>query len=127
MKTKSALGGMIILAFISGCALLASAGNIDPRTARWIGFVLVTFFIFLFMWSASGFFLILLCRAISKRSCVGVSLRRALFFSLAVVSGLYLQRFELLGWWNIALIVFLVIFIEIFFVSKEDEGAGCCD
>jgi len=84
MKTKSALGGMIILAFISGCALLASAGNIDPRTARWIGFVLVTFFIFLFMWSASGFFLILLCRAISKRSCVVIKKGVIFFFGSCV-------------------------------------------
>lgn len=111
---------MIITTFIFACVLLVALGNINPRTAQWTGFVLVTASIFLFVASFIGTFLLSLRRIRKKDKPLARSLRQASFFSIAVIVALYLQRFDLLSWWNMALLVGLVILIEIFFISKED-------
>ena len=55
-----------------------------------------------------------------KDRSMAVIMRQASFLSLVVVLAMYLQRFELLTWWNVVVLIALVVLIEVFFIGKEE-------
>ena len=95
--------------------------KIDPRATQWIGFVAVTAALLLFFWSLFGALLLGHRTWRKKNLGVIVSLRQASFFSILVVVALYLQKFDLLSWWNIGIMVAIVALLEIYFIGKERE------
>jgi len=120
MQNKRALIGMAITTVLFAGLLFAGLVRVDPRTAQWTGFVFVTIAMILFLWAAIGAVL-LAGRAIRKKDrAIAVSLRQSSFLSLVVVIALYLSRFSLLTWWNVAILIVLVVLIEVFFIGKEE-------
>ncbi len=122
MQIKSAFIGMISTTFIFAGVLFIGLMRVDPRTAQWTGFVFITGALFLFMWGLIGTFLLSMRRLRKKDRPAAVSLRQASFLSIIVIIALYLQRFNLLTWWNSGLLIILVVLIEVFFISKEEIG-----
>ena len=122
MKNKSALVGMIITTAIFAVLLFMGLTQIDPRTAQWTGFVAITIALILFIWGLIGTFLLAHRSFRKKDRPVAVTMRQASFLSLVVVLALYLQRFELLTWWNVLVLIALVVLIEVFFIGKEEVG-----
>src|SRR3989338_1428526 len=101
MSRKKHVISMLVVTIIFTGLLAISLIKIDPRTTQWIGFVAVTLSLLLFFWSLFGT-LLLAHRAWRKKNLgAAVSLRQASFFSILVVVALYLQKFDLLSWWNI--------------------------
>ncbi|MDP3995127.1 MAG: hypothetical protein Q8P78_00755 [bacterium] len=94
--------------------------RVDPRTAAWTGFVFITISLFLFLWALLGTLMLSGRRIRKKDRPMAVSLRQASFLSIVVVLALYLSRFELLTWWNAAILVVAVVLIEVFFIGKEE-------
>ena len=120
MKHKSALLGMIITTAIFAALLFMGLSKVDPRTAQWTGFVFVTVALLLFLWGLIGTFMLCARRLYKRDRSAAVSLRQASFLSIVVVLALYLQRFELLSWWDICILIVLVVLIEVFFIGKEE-------
>jgi len=122
MKNKHALVGMALTTILFAGILVAGLLNIDPRTTKWIGFTAVTISLLLFLWALTGT-VFLASRSFRKKDRpVAVSMRQASFLSLVVVLALYLSRFELLTWWNVAILIVLVVLLEMYFIGKEDVG-----
>ncbi|PIP67023.1 MAG: hypothetical protein CO042_02920 [Parcubacteria group bacterium CG_4_9_14_0_2_um_filter_41_8] len=124
MKNKNALISMLLTAVIFAGLLLFGLMKVDPRTAQWTGFVFITAALLLFLWALLGTLMLSGRRLYKRDRPAAVSLRQASFLSIAVVLALYLQRFELLTWWNICILIVLVVLIEIFFIGKEEEPYG---
>ena len=124
MKNKNALISMLLTAVIFAGLLLFGLMKVDPRTAQWTGFVFITATLLLFLWALLGTLMLSGRRLYKRDRPAAVSLRQASFLSIAVVLALYLQRFELLTWWNICILIVLVVLIEIFFIGKEEEPYG---
>jgi len=122
MKNKNALIGMIITTLIFALILFLGLTKIDPRTTQWTGFLFITVALLLFFWALIGTLMLSVRRLYKKDRSVAVSLRQASFLSIVVVLALYLQRFELLTWWNVAILIILVVLIEVFFIGKEEVG-----
>jgi len=122
MKNKNALIGMIITTLIFAVVLFIGLTKIDPRTAQWTGFFFITFALLLFLWGLIGTLMLCVRRLYKRDRSVAVSLRQASFLSIIVVLALYLQRFELLTWWNVGILILLVVLIEVFFIGKEEVG-----
>ncbi len=119
MENKKTVIAMFICTLIFGFFLAISLAQIDPRTALWLGFTAVTAALLLFLWGLIGT-LILAHRVWRKKNKpAAVALRQASFFSSLVVIGLYLQRFELLTWWNVGFLIGAVVLLEMFFVGHE--------
>lgn len=115
---------MFVITLVFAGLLGLSLVRIDPRTTQWIGLIAVTLSLLLFFWSLFGT-LLLAHRSWRKKNLgLSVSLRQASFLSILLVAALYLQKFELLTWWNIGIMVAIVVLVEIFFIGKEREGAG---
>lgn len=50
---------------------------------------------------------------------VAISFRQAVFFAILLVGSLFLRSKDLLAWWNIILLIFLLTFLEFFFLSYQ--------
>jgi Ca2+/Na+ antiporter len=120
MKHKSALFGMIITTAIFAALLFMGLSSVDPRTAQWTGFVVVTIALILFAWGLIGTLMLAHKTFRKKDRSMAVIMRQASFLSLVVVLAMYLQRFELLTWWNVVVLIALVVLIEVFFIGKEE-------
>ena len=119
MQNKSALIGMAVTTVIFAGLLVLGLANIDPRTTQWIGFAAITAALLLFLWAAIGTVL-LAHKAIRKKDRpAAVSLRQASFLSVVVVLSLYLSRFDLLTWWNVGVLVVLVVLVEVYYIGRE--------
>lgn len=120
MQNKNALIGMAITTVVFAALLVLGLMNIDPRTSQWLGFAAITLALFLFVWALVGTVL-LAHKAIRKKDRpAAVSLRQASFLSAVVVLALYLSRFDLLTWWNVAVLVALVVLLEVYYIGKEE-------
>ena len=120
MKNKSGIFGMFLTTLIFAGLLFMGLQRIDPRTAQWTGFVVITLALLLFLWGLIGTLMLAARRIRKKDRPIAVSLRQASFLSIIVVLALYLQRFELLTWWNVAILIIVVVLIEVFFIGKEE-------
>jgi len=120
MKNRSAFIGMIITTAIFAGVLFMGLSRVDPRTAQWTGFVVVTLALVLFAWGLIGTLMLAHKTFRKKDRPVAVIMRQASFLSLIVVLAMYLQRFELLTWWNVIVLIALVVLVEIFFIGKEE-------
>lgn len=118
---------MFVVTLVFAGLLALSLIRIDPATTQWIGLVAVTLALLLFFWSLFGTLLLAHrsanWRRRKKNLGLAVSLRQASFFSILAVTALYLQKFDLLTWWNIGIMVAIVVLLEIFFIGKEKEAA----
>lgn len=114
---------MLVITLVFAGLLGLSLIKIDPSTTRWTGFVAVTGALLLFFWSLFGTILLAHRTWRKKNKTAAFCLRQASFFSILVVLAMYLQRFGLLTWWNIGIMVGIVVLLEIFFIGKEDEAA----
>ena len=110
---------MFIITLVFAGLLGLSLIRIDPRTTQWIGLVAVTGALLLFFWSLFGTLLLAHRTWRKKNWGAAVSLRQASFFSILAVTALYLQKFDLLTWWNIGIMIAIVALLEIFFIGKE--------
>lgn len=120
MEHKKTIITMVVSTVVFALLLVLGLSKIDPITTQWIGFAAITAALLLFFWGLLGT-LLLSHRAWRKKNrAVAVSLRQATFFSLLIVLALYLQRFELLTWWNVAVLVGIAVLLEIFFISREE-------
>lgn len=120
MKNRNALIGMIITTIVFAGLLLFGLTKVDPRTAQWTGFVFITIALLLFLWGLLGTLMLSVRRLYKRDRSIAVSLRQASFLSITVVLAIYLQRFELLTWWNVVILIVLVVLIEVFFIGKEE-------
>lgn len=111
---------MVVITIVFAILLFLSLSKIDPITTQWIGFAAITAALLFFFWGLLGTLLLAHRVWRKKNRAVAVSLRQASFFSLLVVLALYLQRFELLTWWNVGLLVIIAVLLEIFFISREE-------
>lgn len=120
MEHKKTIIGLAIGTVCLGILLFWGLSKIDPTTTHWLGLAAMTAALLLFFWGFLGT-LLLSHRAWRKKNrAVALSLRQASFFSLLIVLALYLQRFELLTWWNVLVLVGMAVLLEIFFISREE-------
>lgn len=120
MEYKSGIIGMLVTTLIFAGLLFFGLMRVDPRTAAWTGIVFITTAMFLFVWGLLGTLMLSARRIRKKDRPMAVSLRQASFLSIVVVLALYLSRFELLTWWNVAILIVAVVLIEVFFIGKEE-------
>lgn len=111
---------MVATTIVFGALLVLGLSKIDPLTAQWIGFAAITAALLLFFWGLLGTLLLSHRVWRKKNRPAALSLRQASFFSLLIVLALYLQRFELLTWWNVGVLVVMAVLLEIFFISREE-------
>jgi len=120
MEHKNAIIGMLITTLVFAGLLFFGLTTVDPRTSQLTGFVFVTASLLLFLWGLLGTLMLAVRHIRKKDRPLAVSLRQASFLSTVVVLALYLSRFELLTWWNAAILVVAVVLIEVFFIGKEE-------
>ncbi len=120
MEHKKTITTMVISTVVFAGLLVLGLSKIDPITTQWIGFAAITAALFLFFWGLLGTLLLAHRVWRKKNRAVALSLRQATFFSLLIVLALYLQRFELLTWWNVGVLVVMAVLLEIFFISREE-------
>lgn len=120
MEHKKTIITMVVSTVVFALLLVLGLSKIDPVTTQWIGFAAITAALLLFFWGLLGTLLLSHRVWRKKNRAVATSLRQATFFSLLIVLALYLQRFELLTWWNVLVLVGIAVLLEIFFISREE-------
>lgn len=110
------MAGTIVLAIL----LFFGLSKVDPRNASVPAFTGITIALLLFFWGLLGTLLLSHRAWRRKNRPLAMSLRQASIFSILMVAALYMQRFELLTWWNIALMVGVAVLLELFFIGNEE-------
>jgi len=110
------MAGTVVLAIL----LFFGLSKVDPRHASVPAFAGITIAMLLFFWGLLGTLLLSHRAWRRKNKPLAMSLRQASIFSSLMVVALYMQRFELLTWWNIALMVGVAVLLELFFIGNEE-------
>jgi len=99
---------------------------VNPYDTGLAGFTLFYLSLLLTLW---GIFSIIgfLVRYIVRRNRfaydqVKMAFRQGFLFALLLISGLILQSYNLLVWWNMLLLIGLLAIIEYLFLSSTDKG-----
>ena len=121
MKHKKVIFSLMASTVVLAALLFFGLSKIDPRSASVPAFAGITIAMLLFFWGLLGA-LLLSHRAWRRQNRpLAMSLRQASVFSILLVTALYMQRFELLTWWNIALMVAVAVLLEMFFIGNEER------
>jgi len=123
MSLKKYLLLMFLITLFCWVAWLIVVFYINPEGAGFIGltlFYLSLFFACLGTFSLLGFF----SRVwFSKEQVIfrhlGISTRQSFWFSFLLVVTLMLQSGRYLKWWTVLLMLFLLVSLEFFFLSKR--------
>ena len=49
------------------------------------------------------------------------SFRQSIWLALMIVIGLYLQSQKLVAWWNLLILILLMILLEFYFIYQSEE------
>ena len=114
---------MIVATLLSLFSFVFTVTKIDPENTTIIGFGLFYTSLF-FLLSGSLSLLMIAFRWIFIKNLaffanITRSFRQAILFSVTIVSFLMLKGIDLLRWWNMILIIGVVIGVEFFFVSHK--------
>ncbi|MFH1456730.1 MAG: hypothetical protein ABIF17_01290 [Patescibacteria group bacterium] len=126
MTLRKYLFIMILATLLCWGALVLVVFFVDPETTGWMGiliFYLAGFFAIVGTASVGGF----IARRIFVRRehtflQVKNSFRQAVWFGVLVVSSLFLQSKNLIAWWNLVVLILILVFLETIWVvfSKEN-------
>jgi hypothetical protein len=123
MSFKKYIILMIVATVLSLISFVFIIFKINPEDTTSIGFAL--FYISLFL-SISGCLSLLMIalrwifvKNLAFFSNIIKSFRQAILFSVTIISFLLLKSIDLLKWWNMILIIGVVVGIEFFFVSHR--------
>ena len=120
MEHKKVIFSLMAATVVFAGVLFLGLSKIDPRGASSIIFAGITAAMLLFF---LGLFLTLLLSHRTwrrKNRPLAMSLRQASIFSILVVLALYMQRFDLLTWWDIVIMVGVAVLLELFFIGNEE-------
>jgi len=120
MEYKKAITILMIVTVIFAGLLFLGLSKVDPRGANTMAFAGITIAMLLFVWGLLGTLLLSHRAWRRKNRPLAMSLRQASIFSILVVLALYMQRFELLTWWNIGIMVAVAVLLELFFIGNEE-------
>ncbi|MCF7846310.1 MAG: hypothetical protein K9L85_03650 [Candidatus Peribacteraceae bacterium] len=123
MNSKSYLLGLAILAALGWIALTIVVLRLDPftSTALAVPFFLAALFMALTgTFALAGFyFRVWFRRGEIYLQHISISLRQAIFLTIAVEVALIFQILRILTWWDGVLIAAAVSLVEIYFSSKD--------
>lgn len=123
MSLKKFLIFMSVVTLICWIGWITVVFYIDPNLTGFIGlflFYVSLFFALIGTFSLLGFFFrvwFLKTEVVFKH--VGIAFRQALLFSLLVIGAFVLQGMRVFTWWNAALFVISLSFIELFFLTRK--------
>lgn len=129
MTLKTYILGMassIILCFASWALIVI---YIDPNETNLIGFSLFylsLFFCLTGLLALIGFYARkkIFMKNEAEFSKIEITFRQGFFLSLIFVGILFLQSFRMLYWWNALIFVAVIIFLELYFLGKNNANRG---
>jgi hypothetical protein len=114
---------MVLITIVCWLSWAVVLYNIDPFTAGFLGFIFfysTLFFSLVTTFSVVGLlFRRLFVRYIEPAKQVITALRQGILLSFLVISSLILLSFDLLTWWDSALLVVFLAAVEFFFWSYQ--------
>jgi len=126
MTLKKYLITMTLATMVCWGIFLTIISAIDPSLTNWIGFSFSYLSLFLSLWGTSavlGFFVrfVILHQNLAFRA-VGDAFRQSFFFSTLIVLSLVLISHNLLTWLNLALLILILSFIELFLLGTVSKS-----
>ncbi len=127
MNYKQYIGGIGISFVTSALAFLLIFFKMSPYGTNF-PVIRVLFFLTLFL-ALSSFISLIFCAVrawyygeLLMLKHIFISLRQGVLLGLFVVVALVLESFRLLTWWNTLLTCLIVVLLELYFLSREEEG-----
>lgn len=123
MPFKKYIFLLVFSTILSLFSFFLVVAKINPENTNFIGFLI--FYLTLFFALSGILSLFMICmRWIFIKNLVfftniKISLRQAILFSTTIVSFLLLKSIDVLRWWNIILIIGIVVGVELFSVSRK--------
>ena len=119
MSFKKYISLLIFSTLFSLFSFLLVVTKINPENTNFIGFLI--FYLTLFFTLSGTFSLFMIAmrwifiKNLAFFTNIKISLRQSLLFSSTIVSFLILKSINVLRWWNIILIIGIVVGVELFF------------
>lgn len=120
------MAASVILCFISWALIVI---YINPNDTNLIGFSLFylsMFFCLTGLFALIGFYARkkIFTKNEAEFSKIEITFRQGFFLSLIFVGILFLQSFRMLYWWSALIFVAVIIFLELYFLGKNDANGG---
>ena len=123
MSFKKYILLIIAATFFSIISFLLVVTKINPENTTVIGFILFYLSLFFTLCGVITLFMIafrwIFIRNLALFSNITKSFRQGILFSTTAVLFLLLKSISLLRWWNVVLIIGLIIGIELFATSRK--------
>lgn len=123
MSFKKYISLLIFSTLFSLFSFLLVVTKINPENTNFIGFLI--FYLTLFFTLSGTFSLFMIAmrwifiKNLAFFTNIKISLRQSLLFSSTIVSFLILKSINVLRWWNIILIIGIVVGVELFSTSRK--------
>lgn len=129
MNLRTYIFLMSIGSILCWIAWIYTLFTIDPTSGNWLSLVLFYASLFLAILGTSSIVGFLFHKIIVKNDeivfrHVKNTFRRSILLSTTVLSLLLFQSARLLTWWNLILLVFMGIFLELIIFSKRRFSSG---
>lgn len=114
---------MLVATLFCWGAFLIVLYSVNPFATTDIGFVLFYTSLFFALTGTLALVGFILRYIFNKTQFITeqviVSFRQALLFALLIVVSLFLQSQQLIAWWNLLILIFLLVLIEFSFASQS--------
>ena len=116
---------MIIATLFSWAAFCIVLYSVDPFSTVTLGFILFYLSLFFALVGTLSLLGFLIRYIFNKEEFITqqviVSFRQAIWFGILIVVGLYLQSQNLVAWWNLLILLAILVFIEYCFISVNNR------
>ena len=112
---------MSLATLLSWIAFLVVIFSVNPFETVILGFVLFYTSLFFAITGTLSLIGFLIRYFINKNQFITqqvvISFRQAILFSILIITGLYLQSYNLVAWWNLLILIIILMFVEITFLA----------
>jgi len=116
---------MTLATLLCWASFIIVVNTINPFNTAILGFVFFYSSLFLSLIGTLSILGFLLRNLLNKNQFISVqimtSFRQSIWLALMIVIGLYLQSQKLVAWWNLLILILLMILLEFYFIYQSEE------
>ncbi|HPA25303.1 MAG TPA: hypothetical protein PLK76_00890 [bacterium] len=125
MSLSKYLTLMTLATLLCWASFIIVVNTINPFNTAILGFVFFYSSLFLSLIGTLSILGFLLRNLLNKNQFISVqimtSFRQSIWLALMIVIGLYLQSQKLVAWWNLLILILLMILLEFYFIYQSEE------
>ena len=115
---------MTLATLLCWASFIIVVNSVNPFNTSVLGFIFFYSSLFLSLIGTLSLLGFLLRHLLNKNQFISeqvvISFRQSIWLSIIIIVGLYLQSQKLAAWWNLLILLFLMLVLEFYFIYQSD-------